>query len=386
VVTPETPVTPSEPPVTPDTPVPPTPPAPTPVVPDTPAPPVIPPAPEPVVPAPPVEPEPAQPIPAPSYKFGPARETTVLVGGRAASLAFLAQRGSWLPDHSYQAADLALDENRGERAWVPFGGIDAARWRLDTGSRIKLTSSDMLLGLATRHRGDSGVALFGVFLEAGRADYETRNHFSGLPSIHGDGDLHAAGGGLMARHTWDNDFRIEASLRAGRLKNEFRTENYEDTDGVPARYQLRDRYLAAHLGVGRGWQVSEKNRLDLLLRYYWTRLEGDQVTLSNGERMRFADNESRRIRAGGRLTHTWKENRFWYVGAAVERELDSKVDASAYGFAFDQHDFKGTAGVGEIGVIIRSRKNSPFSLEAGIQGYTGKVKGVSGGIRIGWEF
>jgi hypothetical protein len=388
--------------VDPDTPVDPTPVDPTPVDP-------IPVDPTPVDPTPvdptpvdptPVDPTPVDPTPvdpnppAPTPRYDPANETTVLVGGRAAGLAFLAQRGGWLADHSYQAADLALNENRGERAWVPFGGVDVGRWRLDTGSRIKLSSSNMLLGLATRRRGDSGVALLGIFLEAGKADYDTRNHFAYLQSIDGDGDLDAIGGGLMARHTWNNDFRIEASLRTGRLKNDFRTKNYEDENGVPTRYKSTDHYLAAHLGVGRGWQVSEKNNLDLLLRYYWTRLEGSKVTLSDSERIRLHDNDSHRIRIGGRLTHTWKENRFWYVGAAVERELDSKVKVNAivkdgagtHVFALDTHDFKGTTSIGEIGVIIRSRKNSPFSLEAGVQGYAGKFKGVSGGIRIGWEF
>jgi hypothetical protein len=337
------------------------------------------------------------PVPVPfsnNPPVGPAEETTVLVGGRAASLAFLAQWGGWLPDHSYQAADLALDENRSERAWVPFGGVDAGRWRLNSGSHIKLSSTNMLLGLATRHRSDSGAALLGVFLEAGKADYDTRNHFARLPDIDGDGDLDAVGGGLMGRYTWNNDLRIEASLRTGRLKNKFRTKNYEDEDGVSAHYKSTDHYLAAHLGVGSGWQISEKNNLDLLLRYYWTRLEGGKATLTHGEWLRFDDTESRRVRVGGRLTHTWRENRFWYVGAAVERELDSKVKVSAHTRAgaqplhlnLDEHDLKGTTTIGEIGVIIRSRKNSPFSLEAGFQGYAGKVKGVSGGIRIGYEF
>jgi hypothetical protein len=337
---------------------------------------------------PPVNPSPVIPASGGMPPIGPALETTVLVGGRAAGLAFLAQRDGWLPDHSYQAADLALDENRSERAWVPFGGVDAARLHVKTGSHIKMTSSNMLLGLATRRRGDSGVFLFGAFMEAGHADYDTRNHFSGLlPEIRGDGKLCALGGGLMARHTWNNDFRIEASLRGGRLKNEFRAKNYEDPDTLaPASYKLHDRYLAAHLGVGHGWQISEKNKLDLLFRYYWSRQEGGNATLSNGERMRFEDDDSRRARVGGRWTHTWEENRFWYIGAAVEREFDSKAKASAYGFDFDAHDFEGTVAIGEIGVIIRSHKNSPFSLEAGLQGYTGKFKGVSGGVRIGWEF
>jgi hypothetical protein len=330
----------------------------------------------------------------------PAEETTVLVGGRAAGLAFLAQWGGWLPDHSYQAADLALDENRGERAWAPFGGIDADHWRLDTGSRIRLTGSSMLVGFATRHRSNSGTALLGIFMDAKQADYRTRNRFAFLPEVEARGDIDTIGGGLMARYTWNNDFRVEASLRGGRMKNHFRAKSYEvrnyydEGNKVYARYKTNDHYLAAHLGVGRGWQLSEKNNLDLLFRYYWTRLQGGKITLSEQEWLRSDDSESRRARLGGRLTHTWKENRFWYIGAAVEREFDStvsvvghaKVGDDVFDLNLDAHDFKGTTSIGEIGVIIRSRKNSPFSLEVGVQGYAGKFRGVSGGIRVGWEF
>jgi hypothetical protein len=372
--TPPPPVVPT-PPVVPDTPTPAVVPTPS-VVPDTPS--IIPDTPPAVItPTPPVNPQYYVPV-------GPAPETTVLTGGRAASLAFLA---SWLPDHSYQSADLALNEDRGERAWVPFGGVDTAHLRIDAGSRISLTSSSILLGFATRNRSESGVSLLGIFLEGRHGDFDTRNHLAGLPRIDGDGKLRAFGGGLMGRHTWNNDFRIEASLRAGHLRNEFRTKRYENEDGVPARYKVRGPYLAAHLGVGKSWQISEKNNLDVLARYYWTRQNGDRATLPNGEQVRFYDDESQRARIGTRLTHTWKENRFWYVGVAVERELDSKVRASgAHGFAFETHDFKGTTSIGEIGLIVRSRENSPFSIEAGLQGYAGKFKGFSGGVRLGWEF
>jgi hypothetical protein len=316
-----------------------------------------------------------------------ARETVTLVGGRAAGLAFLAHYASWLPDHSYQSADLALNQNRDERAWVPFAGADITKLRTNTGSRITIEGATQLIGAATRHRNDSGAFLLGIFLETGYADYDTRNRFANLlPSIHGDGSLNSFGGGLMARHTWNNDFRIEASLRAGRLKNKFLAKGYVDENGVVAGYKLDGPYVAAHLGVGRGWQISEKNSLDTLLRYFWTRQEGENATLTNGEKVRFYDNESHRVRIGTRLTHTWKEDHAWYVGAALEHEFDSEIKASTHGFALETHDFKGTTGVGEIGLIIRSNKDSPFSIETGLQAYVGEFKGVSGGVRLGWEF
>jgi hypothetical protein len=47
---------------------------------------------------------------------------------------------------------------------------------------------------------------------------------------------------------------------------------------------------------------------------------------------------------------------------------------------------KGGTGIGEIGIIYRSTEDRHFNIETGIQGHVGVHRGISGGVRLGWEF
>ncbi|MDR1044295.1 MAG: autotransporter outer membrane beta-barrel domain-containing protein, partial [Candidatus Adiutrix sp.] len=199
--------------------------------------------------------------------------------------------------------------------------------------------------------------------------------------------LNYLGGGLLGRWTSNSRFRIEGSVRAGRLKTDFHSADYTDVDGTHAAYDFSSNYFAAHAGLGRTWQVNEDDDLDLLARYYWTRQKADRAILSTGEILACEDNDSHRLRLGGRYTHKDAKARLWYAGAAYEHEFDNRpIALNADGGAISGASLRGGTGIGEIGLIIRSRPDSPLSLEAGLQGYVGRLEGFSGGIRIGYEF
>ncbi|MDR1425268.1 MAG: hypothetical protein LBI92_11805 [Azoarcus sp.] len=321
----------------------------------------------------------------------PAPEGKTLLEGRAAGLAYLAQRGSWLADHSYQSADLALEDRVDEREWESFGGIDVGRFRADTGSHIDVFGTTALAGAATKKRGDNGDYLVGVFLEAGYADFKTHNTYSDIGRhVDGSGYLRAYGLGLMGRRQWDNGNRLEASLRGGRLETHFRSKDYVNAQGRAASYELEVPYAAAHLGAGHTWQLDELSDFDLLARYFWTWQQGKTVALSGtSERVNFHDSDSHRVRAGGRYTRKKQgdDKRAWYVGAAVEHEFGGKTKGHAiHQDEFDAPSLRGTNGIVQTGIIYRAHKQSPWGVELGVQGYVGAVRGVSGGIRIGREF
>jgi hypothetical protein len=42
--------------------------------------------------------------------------------------------------------------------------------------------------------------------------------------------------------------------------------------------------------------------------------------------------------------------------------------------------------VGDIGLIIRPTDDKRLTFEAGVQGYLGVIEGISGGLRLGYEF
>ena len=194
----------------------------------------------------------------------------------------------------------------------------------------------------------------------------------------------------MARKEWENGFRVEGSLRAGKLKNEYTAHDYV-WDGIPLSYTVDAPYYGLHLGVAKTFLLNDpRDRMDLLLRYYWNRQDGETATLPDGSWIDFDHDDSHRLRLGARFTRAHDYRRSWYVGAAVEHEFSGGIHASTSQFTLPAYDLSGTTGIGEIGVIIRPDRaksdDHDYSLEAGIQGYVGQYSGISAGLRFEWEF
>ncbi|MDR1828242.1 MAG: autotransporter outer membrane beta-barrel domain-containing protein [Methylobacteriaceae bacterium] len=317
-----------------------------------------------------------------------ARETKSLLQGHRASLDFFGQRSSWLADHSYQSADMAFSTVGPEKNWVPFGGVDASWSHTNKDGRVDVRGVNLMAGVAARHRGDRSDQLYGLYLEGGVADYTTRDVFPGTinPLIRGHGVIRYIGPGIMARQEWHNGFRLEGSLRGGWADRTYRSDDYRDANGTAAAYDFKHSYVAAHVGAGYTWKLDDKNSIDFTGRTYYFRQSGGNATLSTGEPIHFAHAESRKVRAGARYIHKRDERTEFYAGAAVEYEFDGAVRGSARGFAFDPIKGRGASGVFDVGLIVRPLKDKRFSAEIGIQAYVGRVKGVTAGIRLGWQF
>jgi outer membrane autotransporter protein len=322
-----------------------------------------------------------------------------------AGLAFIGARGSWLPDHSYESASIVLsndilsEDEYGGRTSAPFAGIDGAWMRVDNDhSRVDIDGMNIMVGFASKERkkGDENhpdsSLLWAAFLDIGHADYDTYDSYSHVAvanktvaDIYGSGSLRSYGLGVMARKEWDNGFRVEGSLRGGKLKNEFSASGYE-LNGVPASYTVEAPYYGLHLGLGRTLKLNDpRDRLDLMFRYYWSRQEGETFTWPTGEWIAFDDDDSHRVRLGARFSRARDARRTWYIGAAVEHEFAGDIHARVERGNVFAPDLAGTTGIGEIGLILRPDADHNFSLETGIQGYIGKYRGFSAGVRFEWE-
>ncbi|MDR2050503.1 MAG: hypothetical protein LBQ63_01850 [Deltaproteobacteria bacterium] len=314
-------------------------------------------------------------------------ESGMFTSSRAAALFLLGQNSYWLADHSYQQADLAL---RKEDAWTPFGGIDGTWVRADAGARITLRESLMVAGLATKKSGDAGSLLLGGFFEGGLGDYDVRGEYDVPPDIvelSGDGDIFFAGAGVMARLRRQNGLRLEASLRGGYVENEFKSRDFVTSDGIAAEYDADVPYFGAHAGLGYEVAINERHALDFPVRYYFVRQNGKSVNLPTGEKIHFQADNSHSIRAGARYTYAESERIFAYAGAAFEYGFDHRLRASnSHGYDLAAPRTGGPGGVGELGMIIRPAPESGFAAEFGAQGYVGERRGVSLGVRLGYEF
>ncbi|MDR1359355.1 MAG: hypothetical protein LBJ82_00085, partial [Deltaproteobacteria bacterium] len=81
----------------------------------------------------------------------------------------------------------------------------------------------------------------------------------------------------------------EASGRVGGVHNEYSSSDLRDPTGRKADYDSSSAYYGLHFGGGYLWNINEKAPLDFYGKYFWTRQEGDSVTLSTGDPVTFKD-------------------------------------------------------------------------------------------------
>ena len=271
-----------------------------------------------------------------------------------------------------------------------FGGVSAGSIRYNTGSHVDMNSVSLLTGLAHGFDLAPGRLTAGAFFEWGNGSYDTYNSFANSPSISGNGNTYYLGGGLLARldfaDTGPGHFYTETSGRMGKVHNEYDNSDMKDSQGRNAHYDSASLYYGLHAGGGYIWNIMEKANLDLYAKYFWTRQEGDSVTLSSGESMRFKKVDSQRTRLGSRFTYQLNEYVSPYVGAAWEYEFAGRAGSTVNGLGVNAPKLEGGTGVGELGLNISPAPALPLTIGLGVQGYTGKREGVTGSLDLKWEF
>ena len=271
-----------------------------------------------------------------------------------------------------------------------FGTLSGGWSRYDTGSHLDMSSLSLMTGLAWGAEVKPGFLTLGAFFEYGNGSYDTYNSFSSAASVHGDGDVYHIGGGVAGRldfaDTGPGRVYAEASFRTGGVHNEYSSSDLRDPLGRKADYDASSAYYGFHLGAGYVWNITEAASLDLYGKYFWTRLEGDSVTLSTGDPVRFKNADSSRLRLGGRFAWAVNEHVSPYAGAAWEHEFDGKARATAHGFDIDAPSLSGDTGIGELGLTLTPSASLPLYFDLGVQGYVGRREGVTGSLQVKFEF
>ncbi|MDR1536029.1 MAG: autotransporter-associated beta strand repeat-containing protein, partial [Planctomycetota bacterium] len=291
-----------------------------------------------------------------------------------------------------QGTDFLLSRGRdamrdAASAWRPEIFATAGGWKIRhrTGSSVDVRGRTLVAGLAAG--GESGVGRLAgaIFLEYGSGDYDSHNSHAGY-RIKGSGDTSHLGAGLLAELAIPGGFNLDASLRAGSVKTDYRSDDLRDQSGVRAEYGAKSAYLGAHLGVGKAFDLSAAIRIEPYLRGIWTRQGRDATQLSTGERLEFDATASKRLRLGLRASRAFTPAITARVDLAVDREFSGEARARTNGHAIEAPRLRGTTGVGEIGLTATPRPGKPFQIDVGIQGYAGRRTGVSGGVTARYFF
>jgi hypothetical protein len=305
--------------------------------------------------------------------------------GKLASLAF-ANQGADLILGQGMFNLLAASRKAGGSGFTPFFAINGGTSEYDTGSHIDVDGFSVLLGLGWNIPLESRAFTWGVFFEAGWGGYDSYNSFNNLPTVKGKGDTTYYGTGLLGRFETQGGFYAEGSVRGGRTDSDFRSSDIMSAGGGTTRYDSDSAYFGAHAGVGNIVKITEKGSLDLSVKYIWTHQTSDTVNISSGDAVKFESVDSYRVRLGGRFAYAVTDIVKPYAGAYYEREFGGKAKAKTYGFAIDEPELSSGTGIGELGLSLTLSKIIGLSIDLGVQGYMGEREGVTGALRMKYEF
>ncbi|MCF2601571.1 autotransporter domain-containing protein [Anaerovibrio lipolyticus] len=301
-----------------------------------------------------------------------------VVETQIASLAGVITSADLLSNAGFSNASQAVQQSNAEggsaREMVPYAAVGYGNMRQESGSYVDVQGSAFNIGFAKEVKNGSGKLLFGPMIEYGRGSYESYLD----DGTKGDGNTQNFGLGVMARQNNDNGTYYEGSLRYGKL-----TSNYNSGD-LGADYDTDANYWGAHLGLGKVFQLNDKNSIDTYCKFFYTN-QGSSSANILGNNVEFDAVKSKRSRLGFRFNHATSDVRSIYAGLAWQHEFDGSACATVDGFSAPSPSIKGNSMMVELGVNV-APKSSPVSFDLGVSGWAGKQKGYSLNANMLWSF
>lgn len=310
--------------------------------------------------------------------IGTQERSKSVVETQIASLAGVITSADLLSNAGFSNASQAVQQSNAEggsaREMVPYAAVGYGNMRQESGSHVDVQGSAFNIGFAKEVKNGSGKLLFGPMIEYGRGSYESYLD----DGTKGDGNTQNFGLGVMARQNNDNGTYYEGSLRYGKL-----TSNYNSGD-LGADYDTDANYWGAHLGLGKVFQLNDKNSIDTYCKFFYTN-QGSSSANILGNNVEFDAVKSKRSRLGFRFNHATSDVRSIYAGLAWQHEFDGSACATVDGFSTPSPSIKGNSMMAELGVNI-APKSSPVSFDLGVSGWAGKQKGYSLNANMLWSF
>ena len=290
-------------------------------------------------------------------------KTKSLVQGRLVAPALVNNGATYLAgslSSLYQDANLN-QTGANESGFVQAGATDRD---ITTGSYVNLKGVTLDAGYAWNKPSVSGNWLYGVAAEYGYSHYTT--HLD--DGTKGKGKAWNLGANVFSNYLWNNGLYAQVSLRAGRVWNDYRSDDFVHANGTGVRYKSNANYLASHVGFGKVWQLGENNSLDTYVKYFYSHTSGDEAKLSSGETYHFSSVRSKRGRVGVQYNHNLN-NLGMHFGVAYEREWNGDVRAQYQGYALPTPTMKGGTTIAEAGVDY---KLAGKQFNTTLQGYAGR--------------
>lgn len=298
----------------------------------------------------------------------------------AGSVAFI---GSGMNLFTNLGMSSASIEAAAAEGFAPFAAMSGSSMRIATGSHVDLKGMNLAVGFSREVKRDDNRLIFGPIVEYGRGTYD-----SYVNAAHGDGSVRYIGAGGFIRQEQKDGMFYEGSLRAGRSNMDYSATL--NVGGTPRHtsYDTRANYIGAHLGVGQSTTMKDGGKQEVYVRYFYTRQNGTDATLSTGDRYSFSAVDSHVLRTGARWMHPQKGGSL-IVGASVQYEFSGDASATYHraggmSYTSPSPSLKGFSGSLELGWKAPMSANSTADLS--IEGWTGKQRGVNFRAGFAWQF
>ena len=246
-----------------------------------------------------------------------------------------------------------------------------------------MTTQSINLGFARSLESSAG-----KFTIAPIIDYASGKYDSYLETgIHGSGKTRYIAGGLIARRMLNNGFYYETSVRVGKVKTDFESDNLDKT-GVFGRvtYDTSATTLAGHLKIGKAFRLNKNNFLDVYGIYYHAHQGSMDANLSSGEHYRFSSANAGRFRLGYRLTTKTSKISQIYTGIAYQYEKSTGITATYKTYSTSGNGDDGSSGMLELGWIIKPLKALPWAVDINTTGWIGHQRGITAMAKIQKSF
>ena len=206
----------------------------------------------------------------------------------------------------------------------------------------------------------------------GLIDYNHNSYDNEVSGLNGSGKADALTVGVLAKHIGNNGFYYEGSARLGRAKTDF-----QSNDLYKAQYDESAPVYAGHARIGKIIDLNEQNKFDLYGSYSFAHQDRLKLRPSSNESYDLGSIDSKRLRAGCRMTTKVDDNGKIYYGLAYQYEVDSKIKARQNGNVIDSSSGRGNSGLIELGYKLSISKDKTSSIDLNATGFSGRQKGFT---------
>lgn len=264
--------------------------------------------------------------------------------------------------------------------------VGTSTLKTKTGSHVDSDNYNAALSGAYLFELGPGEMLFGAFLEAGKGRYDTYHNYNPAAPQSNNGKADYFGGGAFAHYSFPllgvEGFHVEAAIRTGKIDNKYDSI----FNNAPVYYRNKTNYYGGHIGLGKAFDLTDQDILDVYAKGFYTVLDAGGVKTSARENVEFDKVESVVSRVGARYTRNWTDCFQTYIGGAWEREYQGDVDGTYAGKHYDVGaELKGDSAFGEIGFNLQP-SYLPLEIELSAFGKGGRQEGVGGSLALKYTY